>query len=60
MKNYCYDMSDFYGDTATISVFNDDTAIVEFYNFDLCRMDYKEFENETAAYNWVYKRGYRE
>ena len=55
-----YDMFDFYGDTATISVFNDDTAIVEFYDFDLCRIDYKEFDNETAAYNWAYKRGYRE
>ena len=58
MKNY--DMFDFYGDTITISVLNDDSTIIEYFNFDLCRMDYKEFENETAAYNWVYKRGYRE
>lgn len=58
--NYYYDMFDFYGNEVTISVFNDDSVTVEYYDFDLYRMNSKEFDNETAAYNWAYKRGYRE
>lgn len=53
-------MSDFYGETVTIYVFNDGTTTIEFYNFDLYRMVTKEFENETSVYSWAYKRGYRE
>ena len=58
--NYYYDMSDCYGNTITISVFNDNSVTIEYFNFDLCKMEYKEFDTETAAYNWAYKRGYRE
>lgn len=58
--NYYYDMSDCYGNTVTIFVFNDNSTTIEYFNFDLNRIDSKEFDNETAAYNWLYKRGYRE
>lgn len=58
--NYYYDMCDFNGEKVTIYIFNDNSATIEYFNFDLCEMDYKEFENETAAYIWAYKRGYRE
>jgi hypothetical protein len=58
--NYYYDMADIYGEKVTIYVFNDGTTTIEYFNFDLCKLDYKEFENETSAYNWAYKRGYRE
>ena len=58
--NYYYDMEDCYGNKITLSVFNDNSVTVEFFNFDLYRMDSKEFETETSAYNWAYNRGYRE
>jgi len=57
---YYYDMCDIYGEKVTIYVFNDNSVTVEYFNFDLFRIDTKEFENETAAYNWAYKKGYRE
>jgi hypothetical protein len=58
--NYYYDMFDIYGEKVTIYVFNDGMVEIEYYNYDLFKMEYKEFENETAVYNWAYKRGYRE
>ena len=57
--NYYYDMVDIYGEKVTIYVFNDNSVTLEYFNFDLCRMDTKEFENETSAYNCAYKRKYK-
>lgn len=57
---YSYDMFDIYDEKVTLYVFDDGVTEVEYYNYDLMKMEYKEFENETSAYNFAYKRGYKE
>lgn len=57
---YSYEMEDINGETVEIFVYEDDTAAVRFYNYDLGTESVKAFQNESSAYNWAYKRGYRE
>lgn len=57
---YSYKMINLYDDDITINVLENDTVITEFFNFDTNTNDYRKFDNEEKAYNYFYKRGYRE
>ena len=52
--DYSYEMEDFYGDICKITVYADGSAIAETF------WAKKSFGIEDHAYNWAYKRGFRE
>lgn len=58
--DFDYTMTDFYGFEVSIFGYDEEKAYCEFWNeLSNCR-DIKEFDNETQAYLWAYKNGYRE
>ena len=59
--DFCYEMTDFYGMTATIYGDDDGPAYVEFFDNDAGERRTRTFERgEMQAYSWAYARGYRE
>lgn len=52
--DYSYTMEDFYGDECKITVYADGTATAETF------WTRKAFCIEDRAYDWAYRRGFRE
>lgn len=59
-ESYSYEMENFYGDTIEIVAFCDGTAAVRFFNLEANCKEYKSFDSEDTAYNWAFRRGFRE
>ena len=55
---YEYEMEDFYGETVSVQVSENGTAAVN-YSYDGENKS-KEFSCEADAYDWAYRRGFRE
>ena len=55
-----YRMENVYGDGVEIVVFCDGAASVRFWNFEKNCKEYRLFDSETSAYNWAFRRGFRE
>lgn len=59
--DFCYEMTDFYGDTVTIYGDNDGPAYVEYFDYDAGeRRTHTCKRGENQAYIWAYNRGYRD
>ena len=54
------DMESFFGDICTVYAFFDATASVDFCDPETGKQKTKVFASYDDAYNWAYRKGFRE
>ena len=55
-----YEMENIYGDVAKIAYIDGGAATVTYPDPETGRDTIRVFETEDRAYNWIYRRGFRE